>query len=139
MENFFETIASNGILDDIFFHYFGITYKSYLRPPQQEPEAGKYHRDLDEILESRKLVVALRERDFVYHESGQKQFMHALAEEFADYLGVSLEFVVTPSFAQYWETKDGRIVRDSSYTPEWFNFLIWPAKPLPRLTGVPTR
>jgi len=30
VENFFETIASNGILDEIFFKRFGITYHSYL-------------------------------------------------------------------------------------------------------------
>ncbi len=122
VENFFETIISNGALDEIFFKRFGITYKAYLDRLNKNLKRDRYHRDLDEILESRKLVVALRERDFVYHESGQKQFMHALAEEFADYLGVSLEFVVTPSFSQYWETQDGQIVKDSSYTPEWFNY-----------------
>jgi ligand-binding sensor domain-containing protein/serine phosphatase RsbU (regulator of sigma subunit)/ABC-type amino acid transport substrate-binding protein len=122
VENFFETIASNGVLDEIFFERYGITYKSYIDRLNKNLKMERYHRDLDEILESRKLVVALRERDFVYHESGQKQFMHALAEEFADYLGVTLEFVVTPTFSQYWETRDGQIIRDSSYTPEWFNF-----------------
>ena len=83
---------------------------------------NRYQRDLDEILASRKLVIALRDRDFVYHENGQKQFMHALAEEFADYLGVSLEFVVTPTFTKYWEDREGNVIRDSSYTPEWFNY-----------------
>ncbi|MCK5067509.1 MAG: transporter substrate-binding domain-containing protein [Bacteroidales bacterium] len=122
VENFFETIASNGALDNIFFLRFGITYKSYLDRLNKNLKLDRYHRDLDEILSSRKLVVALRERDFVYHETGQKQFMHALAEEFADYLGVTLEFVVTPKFSKYWETIDGNIVKDSSYTPEWFNF-----------------
>jgi ligand-binding sensor domain-containing protein/serine phosphatase RsbU (regulator of sigma subunit)/ABC-type amino acid transport substrate-binding protein len=122
VENFFETIASNGVLDEIFFRRFGITYKSYLDRLNKNLKLDRYHRDLNEILASRKLVVALRERDFVYHETGQKQFMHALAEEFADYLGVTLEFVVTPKFSKYWETIDGNIVKDSSYTPEWFNF-----------------
>jgi len=122
VENFFETIASTGVLDEIFYRRFGITYKSYEDRLNKQLKQERYHRDLDEILESRKLVVALRERDFVYHETGQKQFMHALAEEFADYLGVSLEFVVTPTFSKYWETRDGQIIRDSSYTPEWFNY-----------------
>jgi len=122
VENFFETIASNGVLDEIFFTRFGITHKSYLEGLNKNLKRDRYHRDLDEILESRKLVVALRERHGVYHESGEKQVMHALAEEFADYLGVSLEFVVTPEFSQYWETGDGTIVRDSSYTPDWFNY-----------------
>ena len=121
VENFFETIASNGNLDGIFYEHYGMTYKAYVDRINKNLKRERYTRDLDEILESRKLVVALRERDFVYHEYGQKQFMHALAEEFADYLGVSLEFVVTPSFSKYWETTDGRIVRDSAYTPDWFN------------------
>jgi len=122
VENFFVTIASNGVLDDIFFNRFGITYNAYLERLSKKLKLERYHRDLDEILASRKLVVALRDRDFVYHETGQKQFMHALAEEFADYLGVSLEFVVTPTFEKYWEDSEGVIVRDSSYTPEWFNY-----------------
>lgn len=122
VENFFETIADNGRLDEIFFSRFGITYKAYLDHLNSELEPERYHRDLDEILASGKLVVALRERPFVYHENGEKQFMHVLAEEFADHLGVSLEFVVTPSFGEYWKTKEGNIVRDSSYTPEWFNY-----------------
>jgi len=122
VENFFETIASNGILDEIFFRRFGITYSSYLERLSKNLKLDIIHRDLDEILASRKLVVALRDRNFIYHENGQKQFMHALAEEFADYLGVSLEFVVTPYFSKYWESKDGTLYRDSSYTPEWFNY-----------------
>ncbi len=122
VENFFETIASNGVLDEIFFRRFGITYTSYLDRLNKNLRLDRYHRDLDEILKSKKLVVALRDRNFVYHENGQKQFMHALAEEFADYLGVTLEFVVTPYFAKYWEAKDGLVYRDSSYTPEWFNY-----------------
>jgi ligand-binding sensor domain-containing protein/serine phosphatase RsbU (regulator of sigma subunit)/ABC-type amino acid transport substrate-binding protein len=122
VENFFETIASNGVLDDIFFRRFGITYSSYLDGLSKNLRLEIYHRDLDEILESGKLVVALRERSFVYHEEGQKQFMHALAEEFADYLGVDLEFVVTPEFEDYWKTGGGQIVRDSAYSPEWFNY-----------------
>lgn len=122
VENFFETIASNGILDELFFHRFGITYSSYLERLSKNLKLERIHRDLDEIISSRKLVVALRDRNFIYHENGQKQFMHALAEEFADYLGVSLEFVVTPYFSKYWESKDGTVYRDSSYTPEWFNY-----------------
>jgi len=122
VENFFETIASNGVLDEIFYNRFGISYRSYVDRLNKNLKLDRYQRDLDEILSSRKLVVALRDRDFVYHENGQKQFMHALAEEFADYLGVSLEFVVTPTFEKYWQNSEGTVIRDSSYTPEWFNY-----------------
>jgi ligand-binding sensor domain-containing protein/serine phosphatase RsbU (regulator of sigma subunit)/ABC-type amino acid transport substrate-binding protein len=122
VENFFETITSNKVLDGFFYQRFGITYTSYLELLSKKLRLERYHRDLDEILASKKLVVALRDRSFIYREGGQKQFMHALAEEFAEYLGVNLEFVVTPYFAKYWETRDGEVIRDSSYTPEWFNY-----------------
>jgi ligand-binding sensor domain-containing protein/serine phosphatase RsbU (regulator of sigma subunit)/ABC-type amino acid transport substrate-binding protein len=122
VENFFETIANNGILDDIFYRKFGTTYSAYVDRLNNNLKLDRVHRDLDEILRSRKLVVALRERNFIYREGGQKQFMHALAEEFADYLGVSLEFIITPYFGRYWEATDGTIYRDSSYTPDWFNY-----------------
>jgi len=122
VENFFETIASNGVLDEIFHRRFGITYSSYLDRLSKNLKLVQYKRDLDEILASKKIVVALRDRNFIYRENGQKQFMHALAEEFADYLGVSLEFVITPSFSKYWETKEGKVIRDSAYTPDWFNY-----------------
>jgi ligand-binding sensor domain-containing protein/serine phosphatase RsbU (regulator of sigma subunit)/ABC-type amino acid transport substrate-binding protein len=122
VENFFETIASNFVLDEIFYRRFGITYSSYLDRLNKNLRLERYHRDLDEILASKKIVVALRDRNFIYREGGQKQFMHALAEEFADYLGVSLEFVITPYFGKYWETSEGVVIRDSSYTPDWFNY-----------------
>ncbi len=122
VENFFKTILSNGVLDELFISRFGITYASYLDGLRKNLRLERHHRDLDEIIASRKLIVALRDRNFVYREDGQKQFMHVLAEELADYLGVSLEFVVTPDFERYWETKEGKIFRDSSYTPDWFNY-----------------
>ncbi len=55
VENFFETIASNGVLDEIFFLRFGITYTSYLDRLNKNLRLDRYHRDLDEILESKKL------------------------------------------------------------------------------------
>lgn len=121
VESFFETIASNGILDEIFYEKFNITYTTYIDKIHQNLRYEKLVRDLDEIIESKKLVVALRDRNFIYRSDGQKQFMNALAEEFADHLGVSLEIIITPYFAKYWETENGQIVRDSVYTPEWFN------------------
>ncbi len=122
IENFFETIANNGELDRIFNEMFGITYSVYFQQISKSSRLEYLNRDLAEILESKKLVVALRERNFIYKEGGQKQLMHALAEEFADFLGVQMEFVVTPYFAKYWETADGSVIKDSSYTPEWFNY-----------------
>ena len=122
VENFFQTLATSGVLDDIFFNTFGLTYSSYVSLISRTTTLQVYHRDLDEIIRSKKLVVALRDRDFIYKESGQKQFMHALAEEFADHLGVKLEYVITPTFSRYWENEKGIIVKDSIYTPDWFNY-----------------
>lgn len=122
VENFFETISSNGILDDIFNEKFGIRYSTFVENIQKNHRYEKLIRDLDGIQSSKKLVVALRDRNFIYRSNGQKQFMHALAEEFADHLGVSLEIVITPYFGKYWETSEGVLVRDSSYTPDWFNY-----------------
>ncbi len=122
IENFFETIANNGELDRIFEEMFGLTYSAYFQQISKSSRLEYINRDLGDILESKKLVVALRERSFIYREDGPKQLMHALAEEFADFLGVQMEFVVTPYFGKYWETADGQVFRDSSYTPEWFNY-----------------
>lgn len=122
VEDFFNTIENNGVLNSIFNTKFGISYSSYVEKINKNNHLEKYSRDLDEILASRKLVVALRDRSFIYQEGGEKQFMHALAEEFAEYLGVSLEYVVTPYLNKYWETENGGFVRDSAYTPEWFNY-----------------
>jgi ligand-binding sensor domain-containing protein/serine phosphatase RsbU (regulator of sigma subunit)/ABC-type amino acid transport substrate-binding protein len=122
IEDFFGTIASNGVLDDIFHQKFEVRYSSFIEKLNQHSRLEKYNRDLPQILESGKLVVALRERDFIYVENGPRQFMHALAEEFADYLGVSLEYVITPTLSRYWETENGETYKDSAYTPDWFNY-----------------
>jgi len=122
IESFIETITTNGVLDRIFSEMFNLSYSDYTDQISRNFQLEPLKRDLDEILQSKKIVVALRDRNFVYREDGQKQFMHALAEEFADYLGVQMEFVVTPYFAKYWETDQEEIFKDSSYTPEWFNY-----------------
>jgi len=122
VEDFFNTIPTNGVLDEIFSETFGITYSEFYNQISRINLPERLNRDLDEILQSGKLVVALRERNFIYRENGPIQFMHALAEEFANYLGVELEYVVTPYFAKYWENEVGSVIKDSSYTPEWFNY-----------------
>ncbi len=122
VENFFRTISSNGVLNRIFYQKFGEKYSVFAENINPHTPIQPYHRDLDEILRSKKIVVALRNRDFIYHKGGSKQFMQALAEEFADYLGVRMEFVLVPEFAKYWEDSQGKIVRDSAYTPEIFHY-----------------
>ena len=122
VENFFSTIPTNGVLDEIFSETFGMTYSAFYNQISRINLPERLNRDLDEILQSGKIVVALRERNFIYSEEGPIQFMHALAEEFANYLGVELEYVVTPYFAKYWENSVGEVIKDSSYTPECFNY-----------------
>jgi ABC-type amino acid transport substrate-binding protein len=120
VENFFETIANNGVLDEIFYEKFEVQYSTFVNNIYKNLRYEELTRDLPGILASKKLVVALRDRNFIYRSDGQKQFMHALAEEFADHLGVSLEIIITPYFSKYWETENGVVIRDSSYTPDWF-------------------
>ena len=122
VENFFRAIENNNVLDRIFEEKFGEKYSVFVESIDPHAPVQPVRRDLDEILKSRKLVIALRERDFVYHKGGEKQFMHVLAEEFADYMGVKMEYVLIPKFGKYWEDSKRVTVKDSSYTPEIFNY-----------------
>jgi serine phosphatase RsbU (regulator of sigma subunit)/ligand-binding sensor domain-containing protein/ABC-type amino acid transport substrate-binding protein len=121
--NFFATITGNGRLDQLFRDKYGIDYSTYLEiinsysSRQKDAQVG----DFDEIVKSGKIVIALRDRDLVYHPTGKKQFNHLLAESFAKYLDLKVEFVYTKDFSDFWENEKGEIVKDSSYTPEWFN------------------
>jgi len=121
IDNFFETIKGNGTLDLLFKNQYGINYATYLEIINSYAESqNSSSRDLDEILKSDKIVIALRDREMIFHASGQKQFNTYLAEEFAKYLGVDLEIVIVPSISSYFETKEGVIVKDSTYLPEIF-------------------
>ena len=122
VENFFRTIENNGTLDALFEDRFGVKYSEFAETIDPHTPLEPVHRDLDEILESKKIIVALRERDFVYSKTGEKQFMHALAEEFSDYLGVKMEYVVVPDIGAYWENSQKEIDKDSVYTPEVFHY-----------------
>ena len=75
VENFFNTIPSNGVLDNIFFESIGMTYSEFYNQISRINLPEMLTRDLDEILQSGKLVVALRERNFVYKEDGPIQFI----------------------------------------------------------------
>ena len=124
INNFFETIKGNGKLDQLFTAHYGIDYNTYyeiLNSYTQSSDVSTNQRDLDEILESGKLIVALRDRLMIYSPK-KKQFNHYLAEEFAKWLGVELEIKITPYFSKYFENADGEILKDSAYIPEWFNY-----------------
>ncbi len=119
---FFKAIENNAYLDSLYQVNYSETYSRFTEHLVPHTPVQIYHRDLDEILASKKLVVALRERDFVYHQNGSKQFMQILAEEFAEYLGVKMEYVVVNNFNTYWADQNHIIKKDSVYTPEIFNY-----------------
>lgn len=123
IERFFEQIINNKTIDRIFETHLGRRYTDFVDFIHSFPDVfsnPEIQRSLDDIINSGELVVALRERDMVYAKEGRKQFNHALAEEFARYLDVNLRIVMTPYFGKYWENKQGEIVKDSMYTPQWF-------------------
>ncbi len=124
INNFFATIKGNGKLDDLFTKQYDVDYNTYYEiiSSYSQTQGGiSNQRDLDEIIESGKLIVALRDRLMVYNKN-KKQFNTYLAEEFAKYIGVELEVKYTPYFSKYFENANGEILKDSSYTPEWFNY-----------------
>lgn len=124
IDNFFDMMKGTGKLDTLFLGKFGVDYASYneiINSYSKSNVSGEVYRDLDEIMESGKLIVSLRDREMVYHPFGQKQFNHYLAGEFAKYLGLDLEIRIVPSLSDYFKDKNGNIVKDSAYTPATFN------------------
>ena len=123
IKNFFETIKGNGKLDELFREKYDIDYSTYLEIIKSYSNVQKdaETRDFDEIMNSGKIIIALRDRDLVYHPTGKKQFNHLLAESFAKYLGLKPEFVITRKFSNYFENDQGTIIIDSAYNPKWFN------------------
>jgi len=121
VQNFMDFIRSNGDLDKFFQSFYGVSYQEYEDVLESHTPVKIKNRDLDEILANKKIIVSFRERDFIYHKDGSKQFMHILAEEFAAYLGVEMEYVVVPSLNSYWQLGDS-IYKDSSYVPDMFNY-----------------
>ena len=125
IDNFFDMIKGTGVLDQLFTDKFGIDNSSYNEVINSYSEIDAQnnvsYRDLDEIMESGKLIVSLRDREMIYHPYGQKQFNHYLAGEFAKYLGIDIEIRIIPSISDYFKDSKGEIVKDSAYTPETFN------------------
>ncbi|MBQ5403987.1 MAG: transporter substrate-binding domain-containing protein [Bacteroidales bacterium] len=125
IDAFFDMMKGTGVMDKLFAEKFGVNYSSYNEIINSYSNANSNktsnYRDLDEILESKKLIVSLRDREMVYHPYGQKQFNHYLAGEFAKYLGCDLEIRIVPSLSSYFEDDNGEIVKDSAYTPTTFN------------------
>lgn len=122
IENFFEVIKGNGVLDKIFYEQYGINYHTFIDIININSELRiSEHRDLDEIIESNKLKVGLRVADMVYSKTGKKQLCHALAESFAQFIGVELDITIVPYFSDYFKNENGRIIRNKAYTPQIFN------------------
>ena len=122
LNEFFIAIEKNGILDHLFETRYDLSYSQFKESIIPRIPFQKYQRDLNEIIKSKKIVFGFRERDFVFHKNGEKQFMHVLAEKYAEYLGVDFEYVIIDNFNTYWQAADGQVYRDSIYTPEIFNY-----------------
>ena len=125
IDNFFQMMKGTGLLDKLFTGMFDFNYESYYEIIRSfsdtKTSSTSNYRDMDEIKASGKLIVALRDRDLVYHSSGPKQFNHSLADHFANYLGLKLETRLVGKLEDYFTDSNGNIVKDSSYTPERFN------------------
>ena len=125
IDNFFRMMKGTGLLDKLFTEQFGFNYESYSNIIESysdtKTSSTSNYRDMDEIMASGKLIVALRDRDLVFHSTGPKQFNHTLAAHFADYLGLKLEVHITETLEQYFKDSRGVVVKDSAYTPEEFN------------------
>ncbi len=127
IDNFFLMMKGTGLLDRLFIEYFRFNYESYYEIIRSYSKSNisstSNYRDMDEIMASGKLIVGLRDRDLVYHPYGQKQFNHYLAGELAKFLGLALEIRIIPSLSEYFYDSHKQIVKDSAYTPEWFNMI----------------
>ena len=123
IENFFETAKGVGRLDELFRKKYQTDYSTYIEiiNSYAQSQRGTKTRDFDDIVNSGKIVIALRDRDMVYHEFGKQQFSHHLAVKFAEFLGLQIEIKITPKFSNYFEDDNGIIAKDSIYMPKWFN------------------
>ncbi|MBN2664854.1 MAG: transporter substrate-binding domain-containing protein, partial [Bacteroidales bacterium] len=122
INNFFETIKGDGTLNVLFQNTYGIDYKTYLGIINSYAGNDDFSaRSYDDIVNSGKLVVALREREMIYQANGAKQFSHYLAEALANFLNLELEIKIVPSISDYFTASDGLIYQDSSYSPDFFN------------------
>ncbi len=122
INNFYATIKGDGTIDKIFREAYGVNLDTYLEIINSfSLNDQKTVRSYDDIIESGKLVVALREREMIYSKNGKKQFSHQLAEAFADFLNLDLEIKIVPSISEYFKANNGRIYKDSTYSPKYFN------------------
>lgn len=124
IDNFFQMMKGTGKMDKLFTEKFGFNYDSYLEiinSYSSNISGTSDYRDMDEIMESGKLIVGLRDRELVYHPSGKKQFNHFLAGALAKHLKLDIEIRIVPNLSSYFFDNHDEIVKDSAYTPEWFN------------------
>ncbi len=121
INNFYATIKGDGTLNKLFRDAYGIDYKTYVAIINSfsENEESTY-RSYDDIVSSGKLIVALRNREMIYKENGKKQFSQNLAEALANYMQLELEIKIVPNLSDYFTASDGKIHKDSAYTPEFF-------------------
>ena len=127
LNNFFSGLFGTSEINPYFVTHFGVNYETYEKIVQAHGQKKilnqQKKRDLDDILQSKKLIIGIRERPFVYQKNGKIQFNHALALAFAKELGVEAVLYEISSFSDYWKNESGRIEKDQSYTPDVFNHI----------------
>ena len=124
LQNFFTGLVGTQEINPYFVKHFGINYETYDKivkaHGQKNKVSRKWKRDLDDIIASKEIIFAVRERPFVYKKYGKKQFNHSLALALANELGVKAKFVEIKTFSDYWKNDKEKIIKDLSYTPESF-------------------
>jgi len=113
-----------------------------------------YARSLEEIKKSGVVKIGVRERTLVYNAK-TKEFHHAIAETFVDWLSKNIktnlkpEIVVAKSIDDLWKNKEGIVRSGESYSPPFFeeidvqadvlNFTDWRAKLANPIVYLPTK
>lgn len=124
LNNFFSGLLKTTDINSYFIKHFGVNYNTYAKIVQAHGVKSvsdiKWKRDLDDIVASKKLIIAVRERPFVYQKKGKIQFNHALALAFAKELGVEPVLYDISSFEDYWKNESGIIQKNEAYTPYVF-------------------
>lgn len=121
INNFFETIIGNGTLNKLFQKIYGIDYITYVNIITSYSDATQTHyRTYDDIIASGKLIVAMRKRDMIF-QPNSKQLSHKLIEDFAKFLNLKLEIKEITTISEIFAANNGKIYKDSSYTPNLLN------------------
>ena len=124
LQNFFDGLIGTTEMNAFFVKYFGVNHETYDKIVQAHSQHAqverKWKRELEDIISSKKLIIGVRERPFVYKKNGPAQFNHALAVAFARELDVEPVLKIIPTFSDYWKNDQNIIDKETAYTPKMF-------------------